>query len=55
MSKFRQWYLENNEAITWFLIGFLTADGLNSLAQGKPGMAAISFGIAALNFFLRKV
>ena len=54
MSSFRDWYIRHQDAITWFLIGFLTADGINNLAQGKVGMALISFGIALLNFFMAK-
>lgn len=54
MSKFRDWYITNQDAITWFLIGFLTADGFNALAHGNYGSAALSFGIAALNYAMVK-
>lgn len=54
MNKFRQWYLSNSNEITWFLIGFLIAGGIESLAKGHYGNAALSFGIAYLNYFMNK-
>jgi hypothetical protein len=54
MNKFRQWYLNNSNEITWFLIGVLTISGLESLAREQYVHAALSFGIAYLNYFFNK-
>jgi hypothetical protein len=54
MTSIRNWYIKHQDAITWSLIGFLIADGLNSLARGNIGMAALSFIIALLNFLMYK-
>lgn len=50
MNKIRSWYLRNYEAITWFLIGFLTLAGIQDLGRGNYFDAAVSFGLVALNF-----
>lgn len=54
MNKFREWYLRNSNEITWFLIGILTISGLESLVREQYGHAALSFGIAYLNYFMNK-
>jgi hypothetical protein len=53
MNKFRQWYLKNQTEITWFLIGFLCYSGLISLGRGEYVDAAIVFGIAYINYYMR--
>lgn len=55
MEKIRQWYLRNYEAITWFLIGFLTLAGLQELSRGEYLSALISFALVVVNYaFLKK-
>jgi hypothetical protein len=54
MNKFKQWYLTNQDAITWFIIGFLTMQGLNELAQGDYVWAGISFVVAYANYLMRR-
>jgi len=54
MNKFRQWYTNNSNEITWFLIGLLVSGGIDSLARGNYVNAALSFGIAYLNYFVNK-
>ena len=55
MEKIRQWYLRNYEAITWFLIGFLTLSGLQELSRGQYLSALISFVLVAINYaFLKR-
>ena len=54
MNKFRYWYLRNATEITWFIIGFCTFSGLDSLAKGQYTHAAINFGLAYLNYFLNR-
>ena len=55
MSKFRTWYVTNQDAITWFLIGLLTMQGLNELARGDYMWAGISFVIAYANYAMRRL
>jgi hypothetical protein len=55
MNKFREWYVGNQDAITWFLIGVLSAQGLHALAKGDYFWAGISFAFAASNFALSRV
>jgi hypothetical protein len=52
MNEFRQWYLTHSTQITWFLIGLLTMSGFEALLLGNYGSAALSFGIAYLNYML---
>lgn len=52
MNKFRQWYLNNQKEITWFLIGFLVMAGLQDLSSGNYVGALISFGLAYINYKL---
>lgn len=54
MNKFREWYITNANEITWFLIGFLIAGGIESLAKGHYGNAALGFGIAYVNYIMNK-
>ena len=54
MNEFRQWYLTNQTKITWFLIGFLTYAGLQDLSTGNYAGAAISFGLAWINYAIAK-
>jgi hypothetical protein len=54
MNGFRNWYLNNITEITWFLIGLLVSGGIDSLAREQYGNAALSFGIAYLNYILNK-
>jgi hypothetical protein len=54
MSKFRMWYIENQDAITWFVIGLMVSNGITHLSRGQLGWAAFDFGIAFLNFSLRR-
>jgi hypothetical protein len=51
MSKFRLWYITNQDAISWFIIGLCVGQGIESLAAGNYSSAALSFGVAALNYF----
>jgi hypothetical protein len=54
MNKFRQWYLRNQDEITWFLIGFLAATGVERFSTGNWLGAVLFFGLAYLNYFLYK-
>jgi len=50
MSQFRNWYVRNQDAITWFLIGWCTFAGLSDLIDGKYVWAVINFAIAYINY-----
>jgi hypothetical protein len=54
MNKFREWYVTNQDAITWFLIGVLTVTGLHELAKGDYVWAGISFVVAYANYAIRR-
>lgn len=49
-NNIRIWYIRNQVEITWFLIGMLTAQGIDSLSRGNYIGAAVSFGFAYLNY-----
>jgi hypothetical protein len=55
MNAFKQWYVTNQDAVTWFLIGWLTLQGLHELGRGDYVWAGISFVIAYLNYMLNRV
>ena len=52
MNSIREFYLKNQKEITWFLIGFLTLSGFQDLGQDNYVGAAISFGLAYINYKL---
>lgn len=54
MNKFRQWYLENSNEITWFIIGMCTFTGLTALAREDYSSAIINLSIAYINYVLNK-
>ncbi len=53
MSTFRNWYMTHQDAITWFLIGWLASAGLNELAHGNYVSSAVLIGLAGLNYMFR--
>jgi hypothetical protein len=53
--NFRNWYIRNQDAITWFLIGWLVYGGLDNLATGRYGWAALSFACAYANYKIGKM
>lgn len=55
MSGFRNWYVRNQDAITWFLIGWLCWSGIDQLARGNYGWAALDFGLAYFNYKMNAV
>ena len=54
MEKFRIWYTNNYLAISWFIIGFLVAAGLDDLSRENYSGAVISFVIALINYLFVK-
>ena len=54
-DKIRTWMYKNSTQITWFLIGLFTAFGLTDLGNSNFIGAAINFGLAGVNYALRKI
>jgi hypothetical protein len=54
MHNFKMWYIRNATEITWFIIGWMTVEGFNSLAKADYVNASISLGLAFLNYMLYK-
>lgn len=55
LANFRQWYLRNYEAITWFIIGWLAFGSLVNFGQGNYVEALLLLGIAFINYvFVKK-
>jgi hypothetical protein len=54
-DNFRIWMVINSVQVTWFSIGLFTAFGIDSLATGNLISAAIYFGLAWVNYLLRKI
>jgi hypothetical protein len=54
MNKFSEWYWNNRNEITWFVIGMCTIIGIASLANGDYGSAVINLGVAYLNYMVNQ-
>ena len=55
MNKVKQWYIKNQDTITWFIIGILSLSCLSNLYKGDYILAAVDAAIAYVNFKLRNV
>lgn len=55
MENFRMWYIRNQDAISWFLVGFLTMGGLTELGKENYLTALIDFGLAYTNYYFTRV
>lgn len=55
MSKFRDWYIRNQDAISWFVIGVLADQTLVQLSRHDYVGAAISAVLAVINYYFVKV
>lgn len=54
LDNLRMWFYRNQKEIVWFIIGFLVSSGFTDLATRNYGGAAVSFGLAFLNYVLNK-
>lgn len=54
-DSFRNWYVRNQDAITWFLIGWLVFAGLDALVDERYVGALISFLLAYGNYKLSAI
>lgn len=50
MNKIKTWYTTNQDAITWFLVGWLTSVGLTELAHGNYVQGVVLLGLAGVNY-----
>jgi len=55
MSYIKNWYIYNQDAITWFVIGFLVQSLMINFAQGDWFWAVVTAALIWLNYTLRKV
>jgi hypothetical protein len=55
MSNFKNWYVSNQDAITWFVIGFLVQTLLINFASGDWFWTIVTAALIWLNYTLRKV
>ena len=55
MNTFRRWYVCNQDAITWFIIGILSMSCLHSFSKGDYIWVAIDVAIIYVNFKFRNV
>ena len=55
MNSIKRWYVYNQDAITWFLIGSLQASCLYSLSKGDYIWAAFDAAMIYANYKLRNV
>ena len=55
MTKFREWYVRNQDAITWFVIGLLTLSTIDYAIKGDWLWATISAVLIAINYKFRNV
>lgn len=49
------WYIRNQDAITWFLIGWLAFAGLDALTEGRYFAAVFNGLLIWLNYTMSKV
>ncbi len=50
MTQFREWYVRNQDAITWFIIGVLTMSMFDYAARGDWLWTAISAALVFANY-----
>jgi hypothetical protein len=55
MNSFKNWYVYNQDAISWFIIGWLSFACLDALSEGRYMWALIDAGLVWLNYSVRKV
>ena len=55
MNNFKNWYVSNQDEITWFIIGWLTFACIDSFIEGSYGWAAVSAFLIWTNYKLRSI
>jgi hypothetical protein len=55
MNKFRDWYMRNQAAITWFIIGFLTLSIIENVSRQEYVWAVVQAVLIWINYKLSNV
>jgi hypothetical protein len=55
MNTFKQWYVRNQDAITWFIIGWMVLSCINNVSKQQYVMALFDAVIVFINYKLRNV
>ncbi len=55
MTQFRNWYVRNQDAITWFIIGWLTLGMIDNIVKQEYVWALIQAVLIWVNYKLSKV
>lgn len=55
MNKFREWYVNNQDAITWFIIGVLFINCIDAIDNKSYIWAAVDATLLYVNYKLRNV
>lgn len=50
MNKFRDWYIRNQDAITWFVIGWLAFGMLDNIAHQEYTWALVNAVLIWVNY-----
>jgi hypothetical protein len=53
MSNFSNWYIRNQDAITWFIIGWLVYACGDAVSEGRYGWAVFNAALAYANYAMR--
>lgn len=53
MSNFSNWYIRNQDAITWFMIGWLVYACGDAVSEGRYGWAVFNAALAYANYAMR--
>lgn len=55
MDQFKNWYVRNQDAITWFIIGWLTLGMISNITQQEYVWAVVQAVLIWVNYKLSKV
>jgi hypothetical protein len=55
MENFRNWYLKNQDSVSWFLVGLMTGGAIESLSKGQFMWTALYVVLAYINYLGTKL
>jgi hypothetical protein len=55
MNTFKRWYVRNQDAITWFIIGWMVLSCMNNVSNQQYVLALVDAVIVFINYKLRNV
>lgn len=55
MNYFRNWYVRNQDAISWFIIGWMTLSAIRALSVGNYFWAAIDTILVYITYKLIRI